>query len=825
MKRKKLIILSCAIVIILITVLIIFLYQPDCKHQSFEQNPETKCTAVPPKDYKWYHAFYYDDKIYEVFESTNRFVIFSAEKDGANRKEIILSEEFNPSWYVGNQLTLCGDTLIFPGENIQMNSNGETVETTVYLLQVNLSDKTIKKVADLTDLPKFQFVGAYVYNDVVHCQLVFKDNIIVYSCNDGKLNEVYSNKLMGICSFGKEGFWFAKNKSENNNETDCIMFFDIVNKSLEKYCDVSGYVYGLCNNENSIFYYSDSTAEGTYNINNVRTIYYSDRDNTYVCLKSTEKKVWDLWCAVGENIILSESENDGEFHEIVQIMSVKVEDFKSNGIDKALYLKFDTDSDNSHLNNVIDSNGNVNFEVEKVEANNEYFKNKTKLVCLTNCGDDVDSTAIQNQVNELLDKYGYDFAIEFINHTEASEQGYSSIQDKYSQMISKGEQIDILSSGMGIEGAYEFEDVSNTYKKCIDKGYFIPINEYFKTDLGKTFYKSYPQWYWDCLSDNKGNIYGRGIIGLGANPLCVVFNDETIKKYDIDISDFNNTYEGLSQYLYSAYEQSKSNQLVMPEDLSYYEYCGFTDFNGIYFNYKNDKFENIFENKNAINYLETVYDFYSKGYITNEENSEEQEVPLSLISGFDALSKEYENAVIISDCYADNDDLNMVTGITSTSKNPDKAFEFLALISTDKEFASLIYCGIEGRNYLVNSDGEKIQNVQAPAFSFSIDTPANPIVSERLNYDNKNAEQAYNEQCKNTKLSPLKDFSLDTSEIKTKYDSIVKINNEFKGLFYGNYYNYESLDSALKAVNKKLKNAGIDDILKELNSQYSNFKK
>lgn len=87
-----------------------------------------------------------------------------------------------------------------------MNSNGETVETTVYLLQVNLSDKTIKKVADLTDLPKFQFVGAYVYNDVVHCQLVFKDNIIVYSCNDGKLNEVYSNKLMGICSFGKEGF-------------------------------------------------------------------------------------------------------------------------------------------------------------------------------------------------------------------------------------------------------------------------------------------------------------------------------------------------------------------------------------------------------------------------------------------------------------------------------------------------------------------------------------------------------------------------------------------------------------------------------------------
>lgn len=88
------------------------------------------------------------------------------------------------------------------------------------------------------------------------------------------------------------------------------MFFDIVNKSLEKYCDVSGYVYGLCNNENSIFYYSDSTAEGTYNINNVRTIYYSDRDNTYVCLKSTEKKVWDLWCAVGENIILSESEND-----------------------------------------------------------------------------------------------------------------------------------------------------------------------------------------------------------------------------------------------------------------------------------------------------------------------------------------------------------------------------------------------------------------------------------------------------------------------------------------------------------------------------------
>lgn len=317
--------------------------QPDCKHQTFEENSNTKCTAVPPADYYWVYAFYYNDKIYEVFDATNKFVIYSAEKDGTNRKEFVSSDEYQADYAATDYTVLCGDNLIFPAQNVQTDEEGNDVKTTKVLLNVNLTDKTVNKVVDLTDLPSFDYWGLYMYDDIVYCQLRFKDvnNKIVYSCENGELNEVYSDNLMEPCSFGKDGFWFSKYKSENDYSTDCIMFYSISDKSVEKYCDADGYVYTILNDENGIFYCTDSSPDNTYDINNVRTIYYSDKKKTKVCLKSTDEKYWTPWYTAGDRILLLEGGNNGSWGANAQYMSVKTEDLKNSGVDKAVYINRD----------------------------------------------------------------------------------------------------------------------------------------------------------------------------------------------------------------------------------------------------------------------------------------------------------------------------------------------------------------------------------------------------------------------------------------------------------------------------------------------------
>lgn len=334
--------------------------QPDCKHQTFEENSNTKCTAVPPKDYYWVYAFYYDDKIYEVFDAYNKFVIYSAEKDGTNRKEIVSSDEYQSDPSAFTYTVLYGNNLIFPAQNTQTDEEGNDLKTTKVLLNINLSDKSINKAADFTDLSSFDYWGLYLYDNTVYCQLRLTetDNRVIYSCENGKLNEIFSDNLMEPCSFGKDGFWFAKCESENDDSDNCIMFYSITDKAAKKYCDVDGYVYNILSNENGIFYCTDSSPDNTYDINNVRTIYYSDKENTKVCIKSTDEKYWTPWYTAGDKIILLESGNNDSGGANAQYMSIKIDDLKKGDIDKAVNINqnvvesksSETQSDESTLN-------------------------------------------------------------------------------------------------------------------------------------------------------------------------------------------------------------------------------------------------------------------------------------------------------------------------------------------------------------------------------------------------------------------------------------------------------------------------------------------
>lgn len=800
-----------------------FCTQPDCTHQKIENDPNSKCTAVPPKDYLWYHAFNHNDYVYEIFFSTNKTLIYRAEKDGTNRVEIASSDKFQPDYDI---LPVLSDTkLIFLASSLEIDNDTAEIVEHKYLIELDLSNSKLSIISDLSSQLPFKFMSTYVYENKVYVLLRFEDRVSLLCCEDSELREVYSNTSIGIGRLNNNGLIFSIiNEDGTSKEIDV---FSVADSSVTKICDVSGYVNSIWKYNDGVFFCTDSSADGTFDIGNTKKIFYNEGKNTTECIRNTDNKKWDLHCVTGEKVILFESNNSGEWEQQLNMLCVCAEDIIKGDISNAVYLNnLDTSNDtprNQSTSSVFNEYGQADFPVEEIDADESFFYEKTKIVWLTNYSYNVDSAAIQNEVNSYLDKNGYDIAVEFINHSEVLDGDFSLMSDYYKQLVEDGQQIDIFNSGMGIEDIDGIDNIDNTYKTCIENGSFIPLNNYFETDIGNQFYSMYPEWYWDTLKYSDGFIYGRGLLGLGSTPLCVMLNKQAIDKYSIDISDYKGTFDDLESYLEQAYKGSKMPQLVMPSYVeNYYEYCGFINYDGIFYNTKSECFENIFENESVIDYLKLIEKYKNKGYIVNDENTITLKTAIFSIGGMNSIYPEFENAIIISDTYA-GDNINMVTGVASSSKNPEKAFELLALISCDKELSDLIYNGIEGRNYIYNNTNQKVQNISAPAFSNWLQTPSNPIITDRSSDDNPNFITDYANQSQHILVSPLQGFDPDDNEVMN-IDSIARIYKNFYGLFYGYYGEYESLDEALSSVNDQLKEAGIVALLNELNTRYNEWK-
>ena len=73
-------------------------------------------------------------------------------------------------------------------------------------------------------------------------------------------------------------------------------------------------------------------------------------------------------------------------------------------------------------------------------------------------------------------------------------------------------------------------------------------------------------------------------------------------------------------------------------------------------------------------------------------------------------------------------------------------------------------------------------------------------------------------------ISPF--YGLEVSDdLAEKLEKTAAVYDDFYGLFYGDYGEYQSLDEALFAANEQLKAAGIDEVLNELNEQHGKFDK
>lgn len=248
------------------------------------------------------------------------------------------------------------------------------------------------------------------------------------------------------------------------------------------------------------------------------------------------------------------------------------------------------------------------------------------------------------------------------------------------------------------------------------------------------------------------------------------------------------------------------------------------------------KIVNIYEEEDVKNTLNTLRRFYEKGYIHSQAATDTDPHEMSVENWFvrkdqyapgagEMWSSNAGYEVKYTEMHEPLTINNSVTGsvmsISASSKNPEKAMEFLNLLNTDEYLRNLVDRGIEDVHYTTNEDGT-ITKTEQGKNSWSMPSWALGNVFITKNYDTDPADRIEQYEAFNNKAvaSPTLGFYADTSSISTEIATISNIIQEFKApLFTGSV----DPEKYLAELNKKLDAAGIDKVMETLQGQYDKW--
>ncbi len=443
--------------------------------------------------------------------------------------------------------------------------------------------------------------------------------------------------------------------------------------------------------------------------------------------------------------------------------------------------------------------------------------------------------------NELLvNKYGCDFVVEFraymgIQNFQSEYKYYDMITD----MMKLGHRADILFSG-------NFSDYSN----FVEAGVYESLDEYFITDEGQKLYEAYAPEIWKKVERN-GNTYGYLSEIYPADRAAALCNEEIAKKYGIAVPEGEWSFYDVGRYIEAAGVTQADistqevllaawpNALILME--GYYE-C-LTLFNDIYFKADGTggwTAVDLSKEEGFIKLVKTIKEYSDKGWYTclynlvGEEYSNESSgrFVFDFVAGTQEGIKFTKNKFVCNDytvcdvtsgktSYGAVERMeNMINGVTSWAEYKDEALKLITLVNTESELSNLLQYGIEGVDYeykdrLVKSlSSSRYDQIPMPTISSAI---ANINILHNVLADPDDKVAYSKEISKNCPDGVTMMYDIDMSGYEAQMEKISEIYTKYeKKLFKAEY---DDVEAAVAEMGAALAEAGMDEVIAELNRQ------
>jgi len=388
----------------------------------------------------------------------------------------------------------------------------------------------------------------------------------------------------------------------------------------------------------------------------------------------------------------------------------------------------------------------------------------------------------------------------------------------------------VMSSGEAYDLAFT-ASWANNFADNVSKGAYIPLDAYI--DKYPAIKSMYSDKIWDAVKTN-GNIYGIPNLQIMANGPGIAFQSDIVKKEGIDLSKVK-SLEDLTPILQKVKDNNPGVYPVRNGNIST------TTFNKYYPNVSGFLVDpdtmTVIADYDAR--MKSRYDvmrqWNQKGFfppdVATLKNEDEllragkifamfnrskpgTEAEWKAKYGRDFVQLDTGTGVINQAAV-----LSTVTAVSQTSKNPDRAVMLYNLLLTDKDIYNTLVNGIEGQDYVKLSanriepkkDGYSILNWEiASVFnSYLIPGQADDVweKTKKLNDDGI--------------VDPLISFNFNPVPVQSELAKITAVNAEFNPILFNGM---ADVDTTIKQKQDKLKAAGVDKVIAEINKQLADWK-
>ncbi|MGY3748813.1 ABC transporter substrate-binding protein [Vagococcus acidifermentans] len=428
-----------------------------------------------------------------------------------------------------------------------------------------------------------------------------------------------------------------------------------------------------------------------------------------------------------------------------------------------------------------------------------------------------------DKVNEAVNEYTaekYDLTVTL------NQIDWGEYDQKMSALVNAGEKFDLAFTASWLGG---FNYLTNARK-----GGFLDLTEYLETD-NKELKDTLDEKFWKG-AEIDGKIYVIPTQKEIAATEFFVFNKELVDKYKVPYEDIK-TYDDLEPWL----EKIKKEENIFPWYMSEgyknpYEFDELNTSVGINLEGDQDKITDYYFEEPYIERVKKIREFMQKGYINeNAALAKQTDIvgkdwfvtstvmgPLDTATVEDQVKKEVVVTQMTDSIVTNASAVGAGTVVGANTEHPEEAMKLLEAVNTDPVLMNLLAYGIEDVHYEKTGDDtikwlDAHSNYTTPYYMFG--NYFNLYHAEGAPTDEWEILKEYNE---NATPSPALGFNFDTTSVTTQIAALNNVQEEFKNLI-----NTGSVDpdENLEKMEEKMKAAGLEQVITEMQKQYDEWKK
>lgn len=436
---------------------------------------------------------------------------------------------------------------------------------------------------------------------------------------------------------------------------------------------------------------------------------------------------------------------------------------------------------------------------------------------------------VEDVANKIIfEKLGIRLSFHFIES--------AAWKDRLNILLSTGTNYDIVS----LTGT---EFITNAQKDC-----FLDIGDLVNKS-GKSILEKSNDFVWDAAKIN-GKLYGVPGQNFYVPYSAFAYRKDVVEKYNFDYTNAN-TYSAAEPFLKQIKEKESgivgfaataNGAVSIPKSTDY----SVTNLNFLCYDNKEQDFKEKHFIKSFEDNYRGIYQMAKNGYISpdavskNESLSEMKTGKYAIVNG--RRDAEKSTNLYGFDCVESNptygvisttDAILTVNSISAKSKHAKESIELLNLIWEDTYLSNTLAYGIEGKDFIVDKgDIHNYKDINEIHITTNSGTDVKwsiwhnwlgPLWDQwGSTWNSRENLEAMKEINASAEVSPIIGFVVDPTPIKTEVAQITSIYTNAEQVFVTGSMN--DFDKYMDEYKQKLKGAGIDAVIAEVNKQFEVWK-